>query len=328
MLKLVSKVGNIKEMINQPNEAHVIVVGNEKGGSGKTTLALHTIMGLSRLGFKVGCIDIDSRQQSLDRFMENREYTKSRSDLPLDMPEHYFVPRALGKETVHEIEQDEHDRFMNKINMLSEKKDFIVVDTPGSSTFLTRLAHSYADTIITPINDSFIDFDLLARIDNKTGDILRPSLYSEMVWNQRMVRAQRDGENYATNWIVLCNRLSHLDAKNKRKVFDTLHKLAERIGFRVAPGFTERVIYRELFPRGLTLMDIIDHDLDMRPTMSHISARAEVWDLLKSLRVEKINKRLRQFSAIPKDHKETPVNNNSKQKEEAKKPVYKLQAAI
>ena len=320
----------IQPRYQQTDNSHIIVVGNEKGGTGKTTSSVHITMGLLRLGFKVGCIDIDSRQQSLDRFMENREFTVERSDLPLDMPRHNFIPRALGKENVADIEQDEHDRFMRCLNELKAEDDFIVIDTPGSATFLARLAHSHADTIITPINDSFVDFDLLARIDNKTGEILRPSLYSEMVWNQRMIRAQRDGElgggAAAIDWVVMCNRLSHLDAKNKRRVFDALAELAERIGFRVAPGFTERVIYRELFPRGLTVMDILDHDIGVRPTMSHIAARAEVWDLLRSLRVEKINQRLRQINPIAESHE--PSSQKNQKQNQGQNQEYELQVAI
>lgn len=291
---MLTLVGRTNKFMNKL--AHVIVVGNEKGGTGKTTTSIHTLMALMRMGFKVGCIDIDSRQQSLDRFMENREQTIKIEKLDIEMPEHYFIPRAIGKETVEDIERDEQERFMRKLDLLRESKDFIIIDTPGNNTYLSRLAHSYADTIITPINDSFVDFDLLARMDSRTGEIFRPSLYSEMVWNQRMVRAQREGEGKAIDWVVLCNRLSHLDAKNKRSVFRALGKLAERIGFRVAPGVTERVIYRELFPRGLTVMDILDKKLETRVTMSHISAREEVRDLLRSLNLEKIVSRVNQVT--------------------------------
>lgn len=291
MLTLVDDKLNLMQ-----KEAHIIVVGNEKGGTGKTTTSIHIIMTLMRMGFKVGCIDIDSRQQSLDSFMVNREKTIEVEELDLDMPEHCFIPRAIGKETVEDIERDEQERFMRKLDFMRSVKDFVIIDTPGNNTFLSRLAHSYADTIITPINDSFVDFDLLAKWNSRTGEIFRPSLYSEMVWNQRMVRAQREGEGKAIDWVVLCNRLSHLDAKNKRNVFKALGKLADRIGFRVAPGVSERVIYRELFPRGLTLMDILDEKINVRVTMSHIAAREEVRDLLRSLNLDKIISRVNQVA--------------------------------
>ncbi|PIR31789.1 MAG: ATPase [Alphaproteobacteria bacterium CG11_big_fil_rev_8_21_14_0_20_44_7] len=308
------------------NEVHVIVVGNEKGGTGKTTSSMHIVMGLLKLGFSVGSIDIDSRQQSLSNFFTNREYTEGEEHYGLEMPEHYFIPRALGKETVEDIERDEHDRFMRKLRHLEETKDFVLIDTPGSNTYLARLAHSYSDTIITPINDSFIDFDLLAKLD-RSGNVLRPSLYSEMVWNQRMVRAQRDGESRATDWLVLCNRLSHLDAKNKRRIFGALEKLSDRIGFRVVSGFTERVIYREMYQKGLTVLDILDHDLGVRPTLSHIAARAEVWDLLKSLRLDNVNERIKNFESRAQESKES-ANSQDKDEENSYKNNDELQAAI
>ena len=53
--------------------AHVIVVGNEKGGAGKSTLSIHLSVALLKAGYKVACIDLDTRQQTLTRFFENRK---------------------------------------------------------------------------------------------------------------------------------------------------------------------------------------------------------------------------------------------------------------
>jgi chromosome partitioning protein len=84
------------------------------------------------------------------------------------------------------------------------------------------------------------------------------------------------------DWVVLRNRIANLDAKNKRRVAGALDELAHRIGFRLAPGFSERVIFRELFLSGLTLLDLKDTD-PAAMTMSNIAARQEVRDLLKAL---------------------------------------------
>jgi len=293
---------------NKENEkkAHVIVVGNEKGGSGKTTTTMHIITGLVKLGFNVGSIDIDARQQTLTRYFENRLQTTEKQGLKLPTTEHYVIYKATGKKLIAEAEQDEHDRYMERLAFLSAKKDFVIVDTPGSDSFLSRLAHSHADTVITPINDSFVDFDVLAKVNGETGEIVRPSVYAEMVWNQRMVRAQRSGKNKGIDWIVMRNRLSHLDAKNKRKVHDALEKLSKRVGFRIATGFSERVIYRELFLNGLTLLDILDGQTGVEVTMSHIAARAEIRDLLYNLRIASVTERLNEKSSEKKPH--TPAH--------------------
>ena len=132
--------------------------------------------------------------------------------------------------------------------------DFVIVDTPGSDTYLSRLAHTWADTLLTPLNDSFIDLDLLARVDPDTLKIVRPSIYAEAVWKQRQLRAVQGGR--PVDWVVMRNRLSSLAARNKRDMGTVIEALARRIGFRIAAGLSERVIYKELFLNGLTLLDL------------------------------------------------------------------------
>jgi chromosome partitioning protein len=83
------------------------------------------------------------------------------------------------------------------------------------------------------------------------------------------------------DWIVVRNRLSTLDTRNKRNMEKVLASLAKRIGFRTAPGFGDRVIFREMFLSGLTLLDL--RDTGTKLTMSHIAARQEVRDLLNAV---------------------------------------------
>jgi chromosome partitioning protein len=160
-----------------------------------------------------------------------------------------------------------------------------VIDCPGSHTRLSQVAHSLADTLITPLNDSFIDFDLLARVDQETGKVKGPSIYSEMVWNARQLRAQAGLK--PIDWIVLRNRMGPQQMHNKRKVGAALEDLSKRIGFRVAPGFSERVIFRELFPRGLTVMDLKDTGVDQL-NISNVAARQEVRDLMTELKLPEV----------------------------------------
>lgn len=273
-----------KPITSLPKQAHIIVLGNEKGGSGKTTSSMHLTVSLLRLGFKVGGIDIDSRQRSLTRYLENREATMARESVKLPMPEHYVVHKSVLP-IQREAEQDEAERFLKALFKLQAHNDFIIVDSPGNDTFMSRLAHNFADTIITPINDSFVDLDVLAQVDGITGKVIKPSIYSEMVWEQKLKRAKRDSG--AIDWIVMRNRLSNIHAKNKEMMMGALDELAGRVGFRVAPGFGERVIFRELFLQGLTVLDIME--TGGKVSMSHITARQEVRDLLKTLNIAKLN---------------------------------------
>lgn len=284
-------------------KAHIIVVGNEKGGSGKTTSTMHILTALLRLGFKVGSIDIDARQRSLTRYLENRAQTMEEQKTRLPMPSHHLVPKSHYN-IMQEAEDDERERLETIINQLHESHDFIVIDGPGNDNFLARLAHSYADTVITPINDSFIDLDVLGKVDGTTLKVLKPSIYSEMIWEQKLKRAKRDSGSI--DWIVMRNRLSNIDARNKRFMGKAVQELARRIGFRVAPGFSERVIFRELFLQGLTVLDVIDTSSNVRVSMSHVAARQEVRDLLSALKLPQVDERIAKMRTNNDDDSNTP----------------------
>ncbi len=261
--------------------AHIIVVGNEKGGSGKSTTCMHIATALVRMGHPVGVLDLDLRQKSTGRYIENRLAYVARSGLRLPTPEYLDLPEA---DTARLLpgENPYDQRLSAAVAEFEKSCDFIIIDCPGSHTRLSQVAHSLADTLITPLNDSFIDFDLLARLDPETGKVKGPSIYSEMVWSARQLRAQADLP--PINWIVLRNRLGAQQMHNKKKVGSALEELSKRIGFRVAPGFSERVIFRELFPRGLTLLDLKDTGVDQL-NLSNIAARQELRDLMTELRL-------------------------------------------
>ncbi|HEX7775464.1 MAG TPA: division plane positioning ATPase MipZ [Parvibaculum sp.] len=262
------------------NSAHVIVLGNEKGGSGKTTTAMHLIAFLLHEGARVGSMDLDSRQRSLTRYVENRKAWAEGAGVHLVMPDHVVIPKSDAA-TVSDAQAAESAAFEAAFTKLAIENDYVVIDCPGADSFLSRLGHAVADTLVTPMNDSFVDFDLLGRVDPQSWKIKGPSVYSEMVWESRKRRVMADGGTI--DWIVIRNRLSTLAAKNKRRVESVLEALADRIGFRVAPGFGERVIFREMFPSGLTLLDMRSEGVDAQMSMSHVAARAEVRGLVEAL---------------------------------------------
>ena len=270
---------------------HILVIGNEKGGSGKTTTSMHMIVALLRLGFKVGSMDIDARQRSLSRYIENRKSTMESENTTLPLPAHVVINRSPYLTTA-ESEADERERFTRALARLLANCDFVVIDSPGSDTYLSRLAHSYADTVITPVNDSFVDLDVLASVDGISMKIVKPSIYSEMLWEQKLHRAKRDGGT--VDWVVMRNRLSNIDARNKRQITKVMEDLTKRLGCRLAPGFSERVIFRELFLLGLTVLDVVETNKAGTLSMSHLAARQEVRDLLKSLNIPEIDARIAQ----------------------------------
>ncbi|MBT3239144.1 MAG: AAA family ATPase [Rhodospirillaceae bacterium] len=263
-----------------PGQAHIIVTGNEKGGSGKSTTAMHLIVGLMRAGHSVAAIDLDTRQGTLRRYILNRQaFTEDqKKDLPMPVLAEIEPSTDVNRDTA-EVEDEEN--LTTTIAGLSATSDIVVIDTPGADSSLSRLGHSLADTLVTPLNDSFVDLDVLARIDGRSLNIDKPSHYAEMVWQQKMRRAKRDGGSI--DWIVMRNRLSSLDARNKREMQRLLGDLSDRIGFRQVPGFGERVIFRELFLVGLTMLDLLDVLGEDSLTLSHVAARQEVRNLIDAV---------------------------------------------
>jgi chromosome partitioning protein len=257
--------------------ARVIVVGNEKGGSGKSTVAMHIAIALLKLGYRVATIDLDTRQKSFSGYIENRRAWTRRVECVLEMPDHFTIE--------HGSEADEAARctaLAAKIGTLADTYNFVVIDTPGSAGSLTRLAHSMADTLVTPLNDSFVDFDLLATVDPETFAVSGIKHYAHMVEDVRRQRHLIDGSSI--EWIVLRNRLSMVGTRNKRLVGQALTQLAQMLDFRSVDGFAERMIFREFFPRGLTALDDLNEaTLGTRPTMSHVTARQEVASLVNAM---------------------------------------------
>ncbi|MDF1803847.1 division plane positioning ATPase MipZ [Thalassovita sp.] len=259
--------------------AHIIVVGNEKGGAGKSTVSMHVATALARMGKRVAVLDLDLRQKTFARYVDNRQKFLEQSDVELPSPTYHDLPQ-IDQSQLQPGENPYDHRLSKAIAAVEPENDFILIDCPGSHTRLSQVAHSLADTLVTPLNDSFVDFDLLAHVDTDGSKILGPSVYSEMVWNARQLRAQAGLK--PIDWIVLRNRLGAQNMVNKEKMEKALDALAKRIGFRVSPGFHERVIFRELFPRGLTLLDLRDIGVKQL-NISNVAARQELRDLMKAL---------------------------------------------
>ncbi len=248
------------------NRAHHIVFANEKGGSGKSTTAVHVAVALAARGYRVAALDLDVRQKTLARYLDNRAATARRRSLDLPMPRHavldLLTPAGVQQESAR----------------LSLGYDFMIIDTPGRDDLVTRAAITLADTIVTPINDSFIDLDLIGQVDPETYRVKKPSFYAELIWDLRKERGKIDGAT--VDWVVLRNRLQQLNARNMQRVADAVTDLAKRVGYRPIPGLSERVIFRELFPSGLTLLDI---DAIDNVSIGHVAARQELREMLSGL---------------------------------------------
>ncbi len=268
------------------SKPQVIVVGNEKGGAGKSTLAIHIVTGLLHAGRKVAIIDLDLRQRSMAKFFANRRaWTAANGHV---LPQPIEPEMGDGARLAKADPEEQMAVFDAAFAEAVARAEVIVIDTPGGDTVVSRAAHGRADQIVTPMNDSFVDFDLLGTVDPVTLDLLKPSIYSESVWEARKHRAVTEGRHAAIDWIVVTNRLAVAEARNRRRLEEKMQKLAKRVGFRVGPGLRDRVIYRELFPFGLTVADLSN---DIRPvavSLAHVAARQEMRNLMQSLGLEDV----------------------------------------
>ncbi|WP_224702604.1 division plane positioning ATPase MipZ [Devosia aquimaris] len=260
---------------------HVIVVGNEKGGSGKSTTAFHLAIYLLYLGYKVASIDVDSRQQTLTHYVRNRRNWARSRELRIPQTTHFHLPLAQT-DSLKANNRVEFDLFRQAVGEVEHDADFLVIDTPGFDTNLTRLAHSLADTLITPVNDSLIDLNVMAEFDPLDGEPRAMSHYARLVQRARSERLAIDGKTI--DWVLVRNRISMLSSRNMRQVQSMLERIALRLGCRVADGIAERVIFRSLFSMGLTVFDPLDDEaLAGLPSLSHSGAREEYRSLVEAL---------------------------------------------
>ncbi len=249
---------------------HRIVFANEKGGTGKSTTAVHIAIALAFQGARVAAIDLDPRQRTLHRYFENRAETAKRRGISL----------AGGSfDVFNGSSVAELDALIAEVG---QGMDFLIFDTPGRDDEFARHVATSADTLVTPLNDSFVDFDLIGQVDAETFKVRRLSFYAELIWEARKKRAMATitEKRREMDWVVVRNRTQHVEARNMRRLDGALTELSKRVGFRIANGLSERVIYRELFPSGLTLLD--KGYLGELGT-SHLVARQELRSLLAGL---------------------------------------------
>jgi chromosome partitioning protein len=251
-------------------QAHRIVFANEKGGTGKSTTAVHVAVALSYMGARVAALDLDPRQRTMHRYIENRLATSEKRGLTLPTPAcEVFRGSSTGD-------------LLRAIRLLEANCDFLVIDNPGRDDPLARMAVEHADTLVTPMNDSFVDFDLIGQVDAETFKVKKLSFFAELIWDARVKRSRMMIEQRRPDmdWIVVRNRTGHVEARNMARLQRALTEMSKRVGFRVAHGLSERVIFRELFPSGLTLLD--KGHLGELGT-SHLVARQELRTLVKAL---------------------------------------------
>jgi chromosome partitioning protein len=282
---------------------HVVVIGNQKGGSGKSTFAMHIIVALLKAGKRVASFDLDLNQLTLTRYLSNRRDWDREHELKLELPDHYPVTEEVpyGSASSHSADLRQfllklkkigrahnHDfidgstsshnadlrQFISQLKKIerAHKHDFVVIDTPGGVQHLSLVAHGMADTLITPINDSLVDLDVLVAIERSDLDP-QPSVYAKTV--QRALEARRKVSGRSTDWIVVRNRGELVQSSNQCQITQVLDVIRTILGFRIARGLLERPAYREFFAAGLTAFDPVK--------APNFLARLEVQNLIREV---------------------------------------------
>lgn len=251
-------------------KAHIITISNEKGGTGKSTISMHLAIKLMQEGFSVATFDLDGRQGSLSKYIENRHKYCENHNLILPTPTNI---RVTPEDNYYLIPQA-REKLAKQIYEAATQYDALILDTPGTKNYLFEEAHKFCDTVITPISDSLMDLNVLADIDFESDKVRQPGHYANFIWDTKKYLAAR-GKSYL-NWIVIGNKLSTYNSKNKANVFSYLEKIAKLYGFRFSHGLRDRVIYKELFLEGLTVLDMQEESLKMKMTISHLAAKREI----------------------------------------------------
>jgi len=287
---------------------HVVVIGNQKGGSGKSTFAMHIIVALLKAGKRVASFDLDLNQQTLTRYLANRRDWDRDHERKLELPDYYPVKErdAYGtarnlKQFIAQFKKDarahkedfidsstlSHSadlrQFISQLREIgrADKHDFIVIDTPSGVQHLSLIAHGMADTLITPINDSFFDLDVLVAMERSDSEP-QLSAYANMVW--RALEARRRVSGRATDWIIVRNRLETGDSSNHRQVARVLEVVQRTLGFRIARGLLERPAYREFFAAGLTVFDLAEKlESSAESDKTNLLARLEIENLIREI---------------------------------------------
>lgn len=271
--------------LTPPQKPHIIVFGNVKGGSGKSTLSMHVAVGLMKAGRRVATLDLDFDQRTLSRYIANRQDFAKERDLILDIPTHYRFEEGPTGTRAHAPETARLNFISRAVAAVEADNDFLIIDTPSGVNKTNLFAHALADTVITPINDSFLDLDVILLASKEQTGNMSQSPYADTV--ERAREARRSVTSRAMDWLVVRNRFSLLESRNERAIREATEDAGKRLGFRTAPGLAERVIYREFFPNGLTAFDGMEASLlGVKAAPSHVAARQEVRQLISMVQVK------------------------------------------
>lgn len=238
----------------------IIIFGNTEPRTGKSLTLAQIAVTLLRAGHRVGTMDLDEDGEGLSLFLHRRRET----DPDLPQPVHRRLP-AAGRD-----EKTLATALMLALTEMAADCDIILIDAPRGVGTLSRMAHGYADIIVTPVRDD--DLSALALFKGNTSRIEKPAPYAEMLEDEAIRRNARGA--HPAQWYALRTRRITSALKNKKQSVDILDKISSTFGFTPLAGLHERPLYNDLFTKGMTVAD-----LPGPFSMADIAARQEVRSL-------------------------------------------------
>ena len=266
--------------VSERQSGRIIVFSNLKGGTGKSTTALSVIVGLLRRGKSVASLDLDMDQEALARYLFNRTRFAKLTKLRIGMPNHHrfteIDPGGNGAELSTRL-----DILSGLIDNLVAENDYLVIDCPSLDNPLTRAVTARADVLTSPVNESFLDIDVIGEVRGSPPTVTRVGPFAEMIGAE--MQRRRDEGIDPLEWIVVRNRRNPTATRHTAAIGTVLGELSRNLSFRVTDGFVDRLIFRELFLVGLSILDLRKDDPLIASNSSHRSAYEEASNLLQSV---------------------------------------------
>ena len=208
--------------------AHVIVVGNEKGGAGKSTISIHLTVALLEGGLQGRLHRSRHAPADADAVLRKSPFLVAATrDWPIELPLHCAMRARRNATTSAPTRRWSSRMFADAIGAVEHEYEFVVIDTPASDSYLMRLAHSLADTLVSPLNDSYVDIDVFSRVQHDRTQRGAVSQYADLVMQAR--RKRRLVDNGVIDWVMVRNRIASIASNNARQIAVSIARLSHGI---------------------------------------------------------------------------------------------------